>query len=93
MKVAKENAVAVALTAAYAVKHFGSESYPGFLHKVLKELMVAGPTEAQQSLGNALAWTQKSMEEANTGLCQYVVVGCKSLDLQIKVKALTCQVA
>lgn len=73
------------MTAAYAVRHFGSDSFPGFLHKVLKELMGSGASEVQQCLGNALSWTQNQVDEANTALCQYVVAGCKSQELQTKV--------
>ena len=73
------------MTAAFAVRHFGSDSFPGFVHKVLKELMASGASEVQQCLGNALSWTQNQVDEANTALCQYVVAGCKSQELQTKV--------
>jgi hypothetical protein len=55
------------------------------VHKVLKELMGSGASEVQQCLGNALSWTQNQVDEANTALCQYVVAGCKSQELQTKV--------
>jgi len=85
LKSTTASAKAVALTVAYSIKHFGSDSFPGFVHKVLKEVMSSGASEVQQCLGNAMSWTQNQVDEANTTLCQYVVAGCKSQELQTKV--------